>query len=627
MCGINGVIAAKAGHNFFNVELLRDRLSHRGPDDAGIWRSACGRVHLGHRRLSILDLSPSGHQPMQSRCGRYVIVFNGEVYNYLELRVDLEKLGQKFSGSGDTEVVLAAFAEWGEACLQRFNGMFAFSIFDQGTSTTPASVFFARDRAGKKPLYIARNSDCLAFASELKAIPESMRGKLSIDALNFYLALGYVPRELCIADGVSKLPPAHAARYFLDSTKMEQWRWWSLPESRLAEGTDVEELLDEAEHLLHDSVRLRLRSDVPVGVLLSGGLDSSLVVASAAKSSVQPVKTFTIGFPGSALDETSYASIVARHFSTEHHVLPLPDPSLSVLNELSHFIDEPIADSSLIPAYLVSKLTVGHVKVALGGDGGDELFGGYSDYTNAFADASRLKYLPTGFLKIVSELAGYLPPGVRGRNRMYALKGGAFESLVWGSPYFDAPARRRILSPEILEYLGDRFMDPELFRLGLFRTGTDPVDSMTRTHFGSILPDDFLVKVDRASMSVGLEMRCPLLDVRLIEFGFGRLPSVWKVKGTEGRRLQKLLGKRLLPAQLDIERKQGFSIPLNDWLRSGDTKQLEALDMISPDFINREEVRRLVTGHARGRANGGRLFSLMMLDIACRNLFSAKVAS
>lgn len=619
MCGINGLVSRSPEAWSTGFEAVRDRLHHRGPDDAGAWRSSCGRVWLGHRRLSILDLSPAGHQPMLSVSERYAMVFNGEIYNYVELRAELETLGHCFNSSGDSEVILAAYAEWGQDCLNRFNGMFAIAIYDRGEGNIPASIFFARDRAGKKPLYIARGSDGISFASELKAIPERFRGGLNTEALNFYFALGYVPAGHCILDGVSKLPPAHAARYVIDSGEFDQWRWWSLPLLEASEPVKVEDLLDEAESLLHDAVRLRLRSDVPVGVLLSGGLDSSLVVASACRAAAH-IKTFTIGFPGSRLDETSYAEIVARHFGTEHHVLPLPAPSLSVLDELAPFIDEPIADSSIMPTYLVSKLTAQHVKVALGGDGGDELFGGYNDYTTACIDHERLKFVPGFVFEAASKLAGYLPTGLRGRNRVYALRGGPYQSLVWGSPYFDEPARKRILPPDMIGGLGKAFLSPELFRLALFNTGGDPVDAMTRTHFGSILPDDFLVKVDRASMAVALEMRCPLLDVRLIEFAFGRLPSEWKVVGAEGRRLQKLLGVRLLPSELNVNRKQGFSIPLDDWLRStGEQGLMRSLEVLH-DFVNMEEVRRLVRGHLNGRANGSRLFALMMLAISLRNI-------
>jgi asparagine synthase (glutamine-hydrolysing) len=619
MCGIIGHLNSQPiPMEAFVVS--RDRMTHRGPDDAGIWQNSNGTVLLGHRRLAILDLSPAGHQPMVSECGRFVIVFNGEVYNYLELKSELEALGNRFRGSSDTEVALVAYRQWGDECLNRFNGMFALAIWDKGTSNSPPALFMARDRAGKKPLYYAHSGRTLAFASELKAIPDVMRGGIDFQALNHYLALGYVPGALCIAGGVNKLPPAHAARFRPDTGELKVWRWWELSARRPIESIDVEVLLDEAEAVLRDAVRLRMRSDVPVGVLLSGGLDSSLIVACAAQADSQAIKTFTMGLPGSDLDETSYAAIVAKHFGTDHHVLELSRPSLDILDEMTPFIDEPIADSSIIPTYMVSRLTAQHVKVALGGDGGDELFGGYSDYTTAFTDNARFGWLPDQIFRLSAALAERLPTGMPGRNRISALRGGPFQSLVWGSPYFDAIARRRILDPELIEALGDDFLAPELFRYNLFQTGRDSVDSMTRTHFGSILPDDFLVKVDRASMAVSLEMRAPFLDKALVEFAFGRLPSKWKVSGTQGRRLEKLLGKRLLPSALDINRKQGFSIPLNEWIRGADGGRLDDIqDQLAP-WISNNELHKLKVGHLAGRANGSRLFCLIMLDLFTKNM-------
>jgi asparagine synthase (glutamine-hydrolysing) len=620
MCAIIGWINSADNNSGSEFTEFRDRMIHRGPDDAGFWCGDDGRVLLGQRRLAILDLSPAGHQPMTSSCGRYVIVYNGEIYNYLELRNELEAIGCKFIGSSDTEVLLAAYGHWGEDCLRRLNGMFAFAVWDRGGGNNRASLFLARDRAGKKPLYYAHVGCCFVFSSELKSIPHRLRGDIDLQGLNHYLALGYIPGSLSLVEGVRKLPAAHAAKFFPDTGSWSTWRWWCPPPFTDGNLGAVEVLVDEAEFLLRDAVRIRMRSDVPVGVLLSGGLDSSLVVGCAARCSDRPIKTFTMGLPGSKLDETAYAGLVAKHFSTDHHVLEIPRPSLDVLTEFAPFVDEPLADSSLIPSFLISRLTARHVTVALGGDGGDELFGGYSDYTSAFADQARFGWVPAWLWRWLAAAAGRLPPGVRGRNRLAALRGGPFQSLVWGSPFFDAAARRRILSRDAVASLGTDFFAPEMHRLALFQTGIDPLDSMTRTHFGSILPDDFLVKVDRASMAVSLEMRCPLLDVRLVEFAFGRLPSVWKVQGGDGRRLQKLLGRRLLPPALDINRKQGFSIPMNEWLRSPGSSWEECLHEVLPDVINPHAVQDLVTGHARDRTNGSRIFALLMLNIAVRNL-------
>ncbi|KAF0188952.1 MAG: asparagine synthase [Desulfobulbaceae bacterium] len=618
MCGIVGKVGRNTQTDCRLVTAMRDRLAHRGPDDAGLWSSHDGRVVLGHRRLSILDLSTTGNQPMQSRCGRYVIVFNGEVYNYLELRSELVREGIQFLGTGDTEVVLEAFMFWGEHCLLRFNGMFSFVIYDRGTPSDPQRLFFARDRVGKKPFYYQHDVAGFSFASELKAL--DAREGVDLFALNHYLALGYVPAELCIAKGIAKLPPAHAGEYVLDNGTCHIWRYWSLPDYAPDAGVEVEELVHTAEALLQDSVLLRLRSDVPIGVLLSGGLDSSLVAACAAGASSEPIKTFTISFPGTRYDESTYANIVARHFSTEHHVLELPTPSLSTLDEFAQYIDEPLADSSIIPSFLVSRLTAQHVKVALGGDGGDELFGGYSDYLRAVRDMQLLSWVPGHIFKAASALARQLPAGVPGRNRIAALRCGPFQSIVWGTPYFDTGLRDRILDKECLSALGSLYDAPELRKLSLFKAGANPINSMTRTHFGSILPDDFLVKVDRTSMAVSLELRAPLLDVRMVEFAFAKIPSEWKVQGNISRRLQKRLARKMLPPELDLDRKQGFSIPLNEWLRVSGGEEVRRVRQYLPSCINQREIDSLLTGHAAGRANGGRLFALLMLALASKNL-------
>jgi len=617
VCGIYGRVGASPIAQG-EVERLRDLLSHRGPDDAGCWLSADGRVALAHRRLSIIDLSPAGHQPMLTDDGNMVITFNGEIYNYRSLRLELDNIGYPFSGHSDTEVILAAYRQWGTRCVEHLNGMFAFAIYDAGQAGTGPSLFLARDRAGEKPLYYTLKDRHFEFASELKAI--STAPHISAQAVNHYLALGYVPGDLSLLEGVQKLPPAHAARLDLASLRLETWRYWQLPDNRPDAGVRVEDLADQAEALLLDSVRLRLQSDVPLGILLSGGLDSSLVVAAAAQSSSTPVRTFTIAVPGSPLDESAHAATVARHFATDHHRLELDQSSLSVIDELATLVDEPLADSSLLPAYVVSRLTRKHVTVALGGDGGDELFGGYGDYARALADQARFGWLPAAAFRTAAALAAPLAAGVRGRNRIASLRGGPLQQIIWGSPYFDIALRRRILHADLAAQLGTAIDAPELGLLALFESGSNPVDRMTRTHFGSILPDDFLTKVDRASMAHGLEMRCPFLDHRLIEFCFARVPETWKVSGGETRRLQKHLARRMLPPTLDLNRKQGFSIPVDQWLRSETPARLAERFADLPDFISRDEVHALVNGLHAGRANGARLFALMMLAIACRNL-------
>lgn len=618
MCGIAGIISF--GDAVFETAIYSSlrKIAHRGPDDQGYWASKCGRVLFGHRRLSVVDLSDNAKQPMISSDGRFTIIFNGEIYNFHAIRRELQLLDNRFLSNGDTEVLLLAYATWGVSCLDKLNGMFSFVIHDRGTSTSPATLFFARDRAGEKPFYYSHTADSFQFASELKALNHS--GKVNLQALNHYLSLGYVPGDMCLFEGARKLPPGHYGHLNLSTGALDIHRYWALPINQPKSVVDGSELAMEAGALIEDAVRLRLVADVPVGVLLSGGLDSSLVVAAAARVSDSPVQTFTVALPGSSLDEAHHAQKVASFFGTRHHVLPLVKPSLDLLDGLAPFIDEPIADSSILPAWLVFGLARKHVTVALGGDGGDELFGGYSDYTTSIADDRRWGAVPNPVMHAIASAASLLPAGVRGRNRIASLRGGAFQQLIWGRPYFDSRLRSRLLTADAKAELGAGLEAPEYFLLDLFCKGSDPVDSMTRTHFGSILPDDFLVKVDRASMMHSLEVRAPFLDHRLIEFAFGQVPSHWKVHGGESRRLERLLSKQWLPADLDISRKQGFSIPINEWLRSEGEQGLMDRMIDLPDVIDPDEVRSLVRGHIAGRANGGRLFALIMLAIAIRNI-------
>lgn len=615
MCGVFGSI--RSGHDAPNLDVELSRLSHRGPDDLGQWRSPDGKVSLGHVRLSIQDLSSLGSQPMVSRDERYVIVFNGEIYNFRKIRERLISCGHQFHSTGDTEVVLAAYQEWGTACVEHFNGMFALAVLDQGTSGVEATLFLARDRVGEKPLYYTHEDKGFNFSSELKALSHS--SDLNLISLNYYLALGYVPANQCLFEGVQKLSPAHCALYRIATGDLEIWRYWSLPPNRSNEFEDGQELAHKAGRLIEESVRLRLAADVPVGVLLSGGLDSSLVAAAAARVSSRTVQTFTIAMPGSPLDEAHHAQKVASFLGTDHHILELAKPSLSLIDEIAPFVDEPIADSSVLPAWSVFRLARQRVKVALGGDGGDELFGGYTDYTVSLMDQQKWGKIPSRGFWAIASLASKLPAGIKGRNRLASLRGGPLQQMIWGRPYFDWVLRQRILIKEARHFLGVENIQPEEFLLTLFESGISDVDRMSRTHFGSILPDDFLVKVDRMSMAHSLEIRAPLLDQHLVEFCFSQVPDQWKVYGGEARRLQRILAQSWLPSDLDTRRKQGFSIPVNEWLRSESEANLMSRMEALPEVINMDEVQRLVRGHLSGRANGGRLFALIMLATAMRN--------
>ena len=368
MCGIIGIASKQAVVDRSWLAVGRDSMGHRGPDDAGEWWSTDGCVGFGHSRLSIIDLSPGGHQPMQDAAGELTIVFNGEIYNFSELREELAAKGAVFRSQSDTEVILAAYREWGADCLARLNGMFAFAIYDARQQT----IFLARDRAGEKPLFYHRSGGVLRFASELKGLlaDATLPRRIDPEALDCYLAMGYVPGERCILQGFNKLPPAHALRVDLQTGATKIWRYWQLPEleASAAHGrVDETALLDELENLLEDTVRRQLVADVPVGVLLSGGVDSSLVTAMAVRASSK-VKTFTIRFPGhGTLDETEHARLIARYFDTEHVELEAAPTTADLLPRLACQFDEPMVDSSMIPTFLVSQLVRQHCTVALGG--------------------------------------------------------------------------------------------------------------------------------------------------------------------------------------------------------------------------------------------------------------------
>ena len=616
MCGILGWIGTGATRETFEARL--DLLRHRGPDGSGFWQDRPRDVLLGHRRLSIIDLSPTGAQPMSDASGRWVIVFNGEIYNFVELRAELEAEGVSFRGRSDTEVLIEAYKRWDEGCLTRLNGMFAFAIYDSGSSDTPPSVFLARDRVGKKPLYYLHDRTSLRFASELKALGHD--GRLDLVALNHYLTYGCYPGELCFQQDVRKLPAGQAARFTLSTGRWRQWVWWTLPDSPAPSTGDPEALTEELAVLLSESVRRRLVADVPVGVFLSGGLDSSLVTAAAARVSDAPVKTFTIRVPATGFDESPYARLVATHFATDHHELTADRASLAALDDMAALLDEPLADSSIIPAFLVSRLTRQHVTVALGGDGGDELFAGYGHYRAAVRNARSLAWVPEFVWGAMAAAASRLPVGFRGRNLVASLREGPVFARVWGTPFFDRTARGHVLSAGARDALGGEFQAPERCARALLPEGPDPVQALCRFDFSTTLVDDYMVKVDRASMMNSLEVRAPFLDANLIEFAFTKVPSMWKCDGQQTRRIERRLARKWLPSALDINRKQGFSVPLDAWFREAGPEAVRERLAHLPDVIDHGMVEQQIRGQMAGRANGARLFCLAMLSACCRRL-------
>lgn len=613
MCGIAG-IAARAPFNDRDLLItMRDAMAHRGPDDAGAWWSEDGRVGLSQRRLAIIDLSPGGHQPMSDSGGVFWITFNGEIYNYRELREELVARGHRFRTASDTEVILEAYRAWGTDCLDRLDGMFAFALYD----TRTAHLFLARDRAGEKPLYYRHTDRALAFASELKGLmaDPTLHRELDPRAFDHYLAYGYVPGDLCMLRGLSKLPAAHALIYRLDTGEAKVWRYWRLPEPGTAEPRSDDELVEELEDLLRQSVRRRLIADVPVGILLSGGIDSSLVTALAAQVSGAPVRTFTIAFPGQGrFDEAAYARLVAKNVGAEHTELPAEADTLNLLPALARQYDEPIADSSMIPTYLVSRLIRRHATVAIGGDGGDELFGGYWHYSWLQRAGRWREAVPRWVRRAGRAAAELAPVGTRGRTYAIGAAGDEAEAIAHVDMYFDAAARRAVMGPALRDAAGRPA--PEATKTALCRSDHSTVQQATRVDFSTYMVDDILAKVDRASMLTSLEVRAPFLDHRIIEFAFGRVPDRLRATKTESKVLPKRLGRKLLPRELDLDRKQGFSIPIDRWLR-GDMGRFvdDVLAEADPRLFSRPQIARLQASQRKGLANGKRLFALAMFEL------------
>lgn len=592
MCGIAGLWLPRTADRTADdlaarVVRMRDALAHRGPDDAGVWVDAVAGIGLGHRRLSIIDLSPLGHQPMLSADGRLVMAFNGEVYNFAELRGELEGLGHRFHGGSDSEVMLAAFSAWGvEAAVRRFIGMFAIALWDR----TERTLTLARDRLGKKPLYWGRAGDALAFASELKAICTvgEFERRLDRRVLPLFLRYGYVPSPLCIYAGLHTLEPGCILAVGEDGRE-RLTRYWDLGEVVRRAAADPfrgseEEAAGELERILADAVRLRMIADVPLGAFLSGGLDSSLVVALMQAQSSRRVRTFTIGFEERAYDESAHAEAIAHHLGTDHATMVVTQrEALEVVPRLPEIYDEPFADSSQVPTHLVSALARARLTVALSGDGGDELFGGYTRYPAIARDWHAREAAPP-LLRRVAAGALHLtttPPlgwGLVALAPLLWLRGRRLGSLA-------ERVRRRavllgdmafaryymlhgsfVLNPEPELWLaptpaaGDKLLDAG-------RTGGcgEVVEQMMALDLGQYLPDDILVKVDRASMAVALETRAPLLDHRVVEFAW-RLPLACKTDGVTGKLLLRRVLGRYLPQPLWDRPKMGFGMPFGEWL-------------------------------------------------------------
>lgn len=637
MCGIAGFRQQGLIHAE-GERLLRamgDALVHRGPDDAGHWFDRETGIGLAHRRLSILDLSPLGHQPMQSACGRYVVSFNGEIYNFAELRRELEARRHTFRGHSDTEVLLAAVSEWGvEKAVTRFNGMFAFALWDCETRT----LHLVRDRLGEKPLYYGWMGKNFLFASELKALEAHPEFKKEIgrDALALYLRHNCVPAPYSIYQGISKLPPGTILTVNLADKAAGRTAqpvpYWSAKEvAERGAAQEVtgpeEETIHRLDKLLRDAVRLRMVADVPLGAFLSGGIDSSTVVALMQAQSDRPVKTFSIGFNERAYDEAIYAKEVARHLGTDHTELYVsPEQAMAVIPLLPTLYDEPFADSSQIPTFLVSQLARRHVTVSLSGDGGDELFGGYNRYIWGPRIWRAVGWLPKGLRRrLASGLASASP--LIG-DAIFRSVGAFLPSLQNSADKLQKLAQ--VLTVEdpdsIYRALSSHWQEPSAVVVGAIEPKTHLTDclqwaklsdfSMRMMYLDTVtyLPDDLLVKLDRASMAVSLEARLPLLDHRVVEFAW-QVPITMKLRGSQGKWLLRQVLKRYVPENLMDRPKMGFAIPIDSWLRGPLRDWAEDLlderRLNKEGFFNPEPIRRKWAEHLSGKRN----WSYLLWDV------------
>jgi asparagine synthase (glutamine-hydrolysing) len=620
MCGIAGVLYADPSRPVEKAVLraMGRSIAHRGPDAEGFLEEP--GVGLVHRRLSIIDLS-GGDQPIGNEDGSVQVVFNGEIYNFQELRAGLEARGHRFRTRSDTEVLVHLYEEEGEDLVGRLRGMFAFALWDRPRRR----LLLARDRLGIKPLYLYRDAEKFLFGSELKAIlaHPGVAGAVDPAALEDYLTFGMVLGERSIFRNLERLRPAHtllveAGRF--DRAPRCYWRLRLEPDPR----PTAEEWQEAIQAKLAETARLHLIADVPVGAFLSGGLDSSAVVASCAGRVQGPLQTFSIGFREEAFSELPYAREVARQFDTRHVEEVVTPDAVSLLDELTHYYDEPFADSSAIPTFLVSRLASRSVKVVLSGDGGDEAFGGYTRYAHDLREAAVRDYLPAWFrrsaLAPLARLwpkADWLPRPLRAKTALTNL------SLDPGAAYANTlavcrpPLRRRLLAPDVVAGLNGHA--PERLVRAPYETAApgDPLGGMIAADVETLLPDDYLVKVDRASMAHGLEVRPPLLDHEFLELTAG-IPSALKVRQGETKWIFKQTCRRLLPESVIWRRKQGFEMPTDAWLR-GPLRAVFEAAVLEPQarvqgLLDQAVVRKLYRTHLRGTGQHGRvLWALLVL--------------
>jgi asparagine synthase (glutamine-hydrolysing) len=626
MCGIAGM-ASLTGRSLKqpeSVRLMMEKLVHRGPDEEGFYLNRLGTVALGHRRLRIIDLS-TGQQPMGNADGSVWISFNGEIYGFQALREELQARGYQFQSRTDTEVILHLYEEEGVGCLKRLSGMFAFALWDESAKT----LLLARDRMGKKPLYYAIADGMLTFASELGALMAATRLPREIDevALDQYLTLGYIPAPRTIYRAIKKL---EAGQYLLVTGNQPVAHWYWKPEVREAvqPACTWEDAKEELRERLRVATALRMVSDVPIGCFLSGGVDSSSVLSFMAELSSRPVKTFSIGFPEAEYSELSYARIVARHYGTDHHEFVLEPQGIDVLDRLVRHFGEPFADSSALPTWYLSQLTRKSVTVALSGDGGDELFGGYGWYQTArFLEAASA--VPSWLARSGSWLAGAQGPRILRRigkvAQLVMLPAGARHARL--REMVSDEIKERLYTPAFRLQTGNQALD-WLARRHDSLAATDPLNRMMATDLATYMADDLLVKVDRATMAHALECRSPLLDSSLVEWVLS-LPSsfklqpaslsqAWRPAGMEGKVLLREAVKDRFPQGFLDRPKRGFSVPLERWfqndLKAIVTDRVLHGPLTRMGLLQTSGLQRLVQEHFDGQANHAALvWALLVL--------------
>ncbi len=629
MCGIAGYFRAGrsgtssplAEHRL--IEQMCDVITHRGPDDAGYHVE--GGLAIGMRRLSIIDVA-TGHQPISNEDGSVWIVFNGEIYNFAELRATLVARGHSFKTHSDTETIVHLYEEEGEQCVERLRGMFGFAIWDRRQN----KLFIARDRTGKKPLHYTMTGGAFVFGSEIKSLLQfpGLERNPNLEAISDYLTFGYVPDPATAFQGIHKLPPGHTLTF--QDGRITTHCYWDFNYEGNAQAPEQPEnyYVERLRELIDEAVRVRLVSEVPLGAFLSGGVDSSTVVAMMARATEQPVKTFSIGFSEANFDELKYARLTAERYKTDHHEFIVTPDVCRLVEEIVWHHDEPFADASSIPTYVVSKLAREHVTVVLSGDGGDELFGGYERYL-IHQGRNGFEQIPRWFRRgVMLPLSRILPRAAYGKQflRNVSLDGGA--RFVDSLSYFGDTAKRNLLAGSMQKRLNGRNSSAAFEQIFDIPVSTSQIDRLLYLDSKTYLPGDILTKVDRMSMAHSIEARVPLLDSKLIEF-VQTIPASLKLRGKTTKHILKLAMSDLIPGEIINRPKMGFGVPLKKWLNNELREMLH--DTLTDQrarergLLNPRAVRDLLNEHGRGRRdNSLHLWGLLTLELWHRSFIDRK---